>query len=213
MLGTRSMAVPSSATSRAVAVAGSGSDASSQNGSNGSTGPGPSSVGAVPSAVPVRTAVNGTESEQPMHDGFTRPAAVPPREPASSTVTVKVSYWIETAGLQSNDCPPTANSALEAIVLPPIAAARTLPDPLPPAMTIPWSALAIRVKVLLEGRELPPAELLVVVSVATTSNARQPPASAGPTTEPAAGVSGFAPHPTAHVTISEASPVPTIHRC
>ena len=53
-----------------------------------------------------------------MHDGFTQPAAVPPSEPASSTLTVKVSYWTDTAGLQSNDCPPTANSVRKAIVLP-----------------------------------------------------------------------------------------------
>ena len=93
-----------------------------------------------------------------------------------------------------------------------IAAARTLPDPTPPAMTIRWSPLVIRVKRLLAGSELAPAEL-PVLSAATTSNARQPPASAGPTTEPSSGVSGFAPHPTAHVTTSEASPAPTIHRC
>ena len=86
------MAAPSSATSLAVAVTGSGSEATRPNESNGVAGGGPDarSVGDVLSRVPVNVAVNGTMKLQSPHEMVALPIAVPVSE-LSVTVTSKLS--------------------------------------------------------------------------------------------------------------------------
>ena len=86
------MAAPSSATSFAVAVTGSGSEVTSPNESNGVVGSGPDgrSVGNILSRVPVSVAANGTVKLQSPHEIVAAPIAVPVSE-LSVIVTSKLS--------------------------------------------------------------------------------------------------------------------------
>src|SRR5262245_39818828 len=100
------MEVPSSATSRAVADIGNGSDDSNVNASNGVAGRGPDtwSAGGGVSLVPVTVAVNGSRILQSPHEALTCPVAVPAKL-APETVRSRPSYRMPSGALHTSSPP------------------------------------------------------------------------------------------------------------